>query len=427
MDHTLEPAGPLRGTLRVPGDKSISHRALIFGAMSHGRNQIRNCAPGHDVASTAAALETLGVGVSLGAHGEIEVQGSGWHMPARADVDAGNSGTTIRLLAGAVAGRPGPCIFRGDASLSRRPMDRVAEPLRRMGARVDLTEGRFPPFTVAGGGLAGIEYELPVASAQVKGAVLLAGLQAAGATAVVETHPSRDHTERLLAWLGLDVGIAHGRVELKGVPDRLPLPAFDLDVPGDFSSAAYWLVAACVTPGSDVRIEGVGLNPSRTGLLEVLAAMGAAIEVEPGPPGAEPSGTIRARFGPLGAATVGGDLVPRIIDELPLVALAATQAEGSTTIRDAGELRVKESDRIHSVAVGLRVLGAEVEELPDGMVVTGPTPLRGARVDSRLDHRLALTWAVASMAAGEPVIIEGWESTQVSYPGFEEAIARLAG
>jgi 3-phosphoshikimate 1-carboxyvinyltransferase len=427
MDHALEPAGPLRGALRVPGDKSISHRALIFGAMSHGRNRIRNCAPGQDVASTAAALETLGVGVSLGAPGEIEVQGSGWHMPARADVDAGNSGTTIRLLAGAVAGRPGPCTFRGDASLSRRPMDRVAEPLRRMGARVDLTEGRFPPFTVAGGGLAGIEYQLPVASAQVKGAVLLAGLQAAGATAVVEAHPSRDHTERLLAWLGVDVGIAHGRVEIKGVPDRLPLPAFDLEVPGDFSSAAFWLVAACLTPGSDVRIEGVGLNPTRTGLLDVLAAMGAAVEVEPGLQGAEPAGTIRARFGPLGAATVAGDLIPRIIDELPLVALAATQAEGSTTIRDAGELRVKESDRIRSVAEGLRLLGASVEELPDGMVVTGPTPLRGARLDSRLDHRLALTWAVASMAAGEPVIIEGWESTHVSYPGFEGAIARLVG
>jgi 3-phosphoshikimate 1-carboxyvinyltransferase len=425
MDHTFRPAGPLRGTMRVPGDKSISHRGLILGAMSHGRVRIRNCAPGADVASTASALETLGVDISVGPQGEFEIQGTGWHVPAGTDIDAGNSGTTIRLLAGAVAGRTGPCTFRGDASLSRRPMGRVAEPLRRMGATVVLAEGGTPPFTVSGGSLHGIEYELPVASAQVKGAVLLAGLQAEGATAVIETHPSRDHTERLLSWLGIEVGSSKGRVELEGVPGRLPLPAFDLEVPGDFSSAAFWLVAACLTPGSDVTIEGVGLNDTRTGLLEVLAQMGASVEVEPGPSGPEPSGSIRVRAGALGPATVEGDLVPRVIDELPLVALAATRAEGTTVIRGAAELRVKESDRIHTVAEGLRALGGSVEELPDGLVVTGPTPLRGARLASHRDHRLALTWAVASLAAGEPVIIEGWEATGVSYPGFEEGIARL--
>jgi 3-phosphoshikimate 1-carboxyvinyltransferase len=427
MDHAFEPPGPLHGSLSVPGDKSISHRVLIFGAMSHGRVRIRNCAPGQDVASTASALEALGVDVSLGSHGDLEIQGTGWHIPARADVDAGNSGTTMRLMAGAVAGRPGPCTFRGDASLSRRPMDRIAQPLRRMGARIDLTQDRFPPFTVSGGGLHGIEYKLPVASAQVKGAVLLAGLQADGATAVVEAYPSRDHTERLLAWLGVEVWTSHGKVELTGVPGRLPLPAFDLDVPGDFSSAAFLIVAACLTPGSELRIEGVGLNPTRTGLLEVLAAMGAAVEVEHGSPDPEPTGTIHVRAGALRGATVEGDLIPRVIDELPLVALAATQAEGQTVIREAAELRVKESDRIGAVAQGLRALGADVEELPDGMVVTGPTPLRGARLDSHHDHRLALTWAVACIAAGAPVIIEGWESTRVSYPDFEEGIARLVG
>lgn len=432
MDRTFEPVGPLRGRLRVPGDKSISHRALIFGGMSGGRVQIRNCAPGQDVASTASALATLGVGVrsaSLNGDGVVEIEGNGWSMAARAELDAGNSGTTSRLLAGAVAGRPGPCTFRGDASLSRRPMDRIAEPLRRMGATVELTDGRFPPFTVSGGDLKGIEYELPVASAQVKGAVLLAGLQAVGTTTVVEVHPSRDHTERMLAWLGVGVGTSDGQVRLED-GGWLPLPAFDLDVPGDFSSAAFWLVAACLTPGSEVHVEGVGLNPTRTGLLEVLAAMGAAVEIEMADAvstGGEPVGTIHARFGALGAATVEGDLIPRIIDELPIVALAATQAEGSTVIRDAAELRVKESDRIRSVAEGLRALGASVEELPDGMVITGPTPLRGGRVPARMDHRLALTWAVASMSASDPVIIEGWESTHVSYPGFEGAIARLAG
>jgi 3-phosphoshikimate 1-carboxyvinyltransferase len=427
LNHTFEPTGPLRGALRIPGDKSISHRALIFGAMAEGRVRIRNVAPGQDVASTVAAVGRLGAAVQARSDAEIEIRGNGWSLPARADVDAGNSGTTMRLLAGAVAGRPGEFTFRGDASLTRRPMDRVAEPLRRMGASVELRDGRFPPFTVSGGDLSGIEYELPVASAQVKGAVLLAGLQAEGATAVVEAHQSRDHTERLLAWLGVDVAVSPGRVELKGVPGQLPLPPFDLDVPGDFSSAAFWLVAACLTPGSELRIEDVGLNPTRTGLLDVLAAMGALIEIEAGPPGAEPTGMIHVRSGPLRAATVGGDLIPRIIDELPVVALAATQAEGATVIRDAAELRLKESDRIRSVADGLRALGASVEELPDGLVVTGPTPLRGGRVEARMDHRLALTWAVASMAAGEPVVIDGWESTHVSYPGFEGAIARLTG
>ena len=427
MDRRFDPPGPLRGALRVPGDKSISHRALILGAMSHGRCGVRGIAPGADVVSTADALRTLGIEVFPEEHGTVAVQGGGWHMTAQADIDAGNSGTTMRLVVGAVAGRPGPCIMRGDASLSRRPMDRIAEPLRAMGARLDLTGGRFAPFTVWGGELHGIEYRLPVASAQVKGAVLLAGLQAEGATAVVEEQPARDHTERLLAWLAVDVRLEGGRVELVGVPNRLPLPAFDLDVPGDFSSAAFWLVAAAITPGSDLRVEGVGLNPTRTGLLDVLAAMGAVIETEPGPFAPEPAGTIRVRTSRLAATEVGGDLIPRIIDELPLVALAATQAEGSTVIRDAGELRVKESDRIAAVADGLRALGASVEELPDGIVVTGPTPLRGGRVDSHLDHRLALSWAVAGIAAGEPVVVEGWESTAVSYPGFEDALAGVTG
>jgi 3-phosphoshikimate 1-carboxyvinyltransferase len=309
-------------------------------------------------------------------------------------------------------------------------MDRVAEPLRRIGASVALTDGRYPPFTVSGGDLSGIEYELPVASAQVKGAVLLAGLQASGSTTVVETHASRDHTERMLAWLGVDVGTSEGRVSLEGGKGWLPLPAFDLDVPGDFSSAAFWLVAACLTPGSEVHVEGVGLNPTRTGLLDVLAAMGASVEVEPGDAGAaggEPVGTVHARWSELKATTIEGDLIQRIIDELPIAALAATQAEGATVIRDAAELRVKESDRIRSVAEGLRVLGASVEELPDGMVITGPTPLLSGRLQARMDHRLALTWAVASMVAHGPIVVEGWESTHVSYPGFEGAIARLAG
>ena len=427
MDATVARVDKLQGTIAVPGDKSVSHRGLILAAMSEGCCVIRGAAPGADVASTAACLARLGVGVPPGPVPDtLEVQGIGWEVAPEAELDAGNSGTTMRLLAGALAGRPGRYVLSGDASLSKRPMERVASPLRRMGAKIALGTNGRPPVLVEGGRLHGIAYDMPLPSAQVKGAVLLAGLQAEGATTVAEPGMSRDHTERMLAWLGLAVTIRPGFVEL-AAGRHLPLPAFELDVPGDFSSAAFWLVAASIVAGSDVSVEGVGVNPSRTGLLEVLAAMGAEVEVVPQQAEPELVGSLRVRGAPLRAVRVDGGLVARTIDELPLVAVAATQARGLTTIRDAGELRVKESDRLAVLAAGLRELGADVDEVPDGMSVRGPTPLHGGRVDAAGDHRMAMAFAVAAMVASDPVTIGGWESTSISYPGFLDALSELAG
>jgi 3-phosphoshikimate 1-carboxyvinyltransferase len=426
MDVTLSRVDRLEGNLAVPGDKSVSHRALIFAAMAAGRSVIRGAAHGADVASTAASLARLGLEVPDGPVPRLlSVEGLGWQVAPQADLDAGNSGTTMRLLTGALAGRPGRFVLSGDASLSSRPMERVASPLRRMGASVSLAEGGRPPIKVEGRPLRGIAYDIPIASAQVKGAVLLAGLQAEGPTSVAEPGASRDHTERMLAWLGLPVSIAPGTVTL-AAGRHLPLPAFELNVPGDFSSAAFWVVAATLVPGSQVCIEGVGVNPSRTGLLEILASMGAEVDVIPQAAEPELVGSLRARSGGLQGVRVSGGVVARTIDELPLVAVAATQAEGVTTIRDAAELRVKESDRLAVLASGLRELGADVEEAPDGLSVRGPTPLHGGRVESAGDHRMAMAFAVAAMVASGPVTIGGWEGTAISYPGFLDDLAGLA-
>jgi 3-phosphoshikimate 1-carboxyvinyltransferase len=430
MDVTLSRVDRLKGMLAVPGDKSVSHRALIFAAMAEGRCVVRGAAPGDDVASTAASLARLGLDVPAGPMPPVlSVEGLGWQVAREADLDAGNSGTTMRLLAGALAGRHGHFVLSGDASLSTRPMERVASPLRRMGASVSLGEAGRPPIEVEGRPLHGIAYDMPIASAQVKGAVLLAGLQAEGPTSVAEPGASRDHTERMLAWLGLPVSIAPGTVTL-AAGDHLPLPAFELDVPGDFSSAAFWVVAATLVPGSEVCIEGVGVNPSRTGLLEILASMGAEVEVIPQAADPELTGSLRVRSAGLRGVRVSGGsggVVARTIDELPLVAVAATQAEGVTTIRDAAELRVKETDRLAVLASGLRELGADVEEAIDGLSVRGPTPLRGGRVESAGDHRMAMAFAVAAMVAAGPVTIGGWEATSISYPGFLDDLAGLAG
>lgn len=426
MDLTVEPARRLEGTVRVPGDKSVSHRALILAAMAEGESRIRGLAPGADVLSTAACLRRLGVGVR-DEGGEIAVAGKGWRVAPEASLDAGNSGTTMRLLGGALAGREGGLyVLSGDASLTRRPMDRIARPLGEMGARIELASGRFPPLIVHGAALRGIAHRSPVASAQVKGAVLLAGLQAEGATRVVEPGPSRDHTERFLAWLGAPVGWGDGEVVLEKA--WMPLPPFEVDVPGDLSSAACLLVAACLVPGSEVRVEGVGLNPTRTGVLDVLRAMGADLEIVSREEGPEPAGAVTARSGPLHGVEVGGDLVPRAIDELPLIAVAATRAAGTTVIRDAAELSVKESDRIAVLARGLAALGADVEPRPDGWVVHGDPgrALTGGGVDPEGDHRMALALAVAGLVAGAPVTLAGWECSEVSYPGFTADLERIA-
>lgn len=403
MGHFISPASSIHGTLAPPGDKSISHRALIFAAMARGPSDIQNCATGADVAATMKCLERLDAGEQT--------------------LDAANSGTTMRLLMGFLAATKREFEFVGDRSLSSRPMDRVAEPLRLMGASVELSRNRFPPVRMRGGDLRGINYASAVASAQVKGAVLLAGLQAKGATEFQEPAPSRDHTERLLAWLGADIVIQGGAITVRPGPRW---EGFQIAVPGDFSSAAYLLVAACLANNGDLTISRVGLNPTRTGLLDVLRDMGASFEVSMESEDPEPVGSIRMRASSLKAVEVGGAIIPKLIDELSLVALAATFAEGRTFIRDAGELRVKETDRISELVSGLRNLGADIEESSDGFIVNGSSGLNGGEADSKGDHRLALTFAVAGLVSGKGVSIKGWDAAGFSYPEFERDLKTVA-
>ncbi|MGH2771523.1 MAG: 3-phosphoshikimate 1-carboxyvinyltransferase [Actinomycetota bacterium] len=423
MNRTFHPAGRLSGTIGVPGDKSISHRAAMFAAMAKGRSVIDGLGPGRDVASTLECLGALGYS-SERIDGGVALAGDGWSVEGNHSLDAGNSGTTMRLLAGALGGRPGRFTITGDESLSRRPMERIAVPLRQMGAGISLSSGHAP-VVVEGGSLRGIDYTMPVASAQVKGAILLAGTQASGTTSVIEAASSRDHTERMLRWLGKPVTAGAGIVQIEGGGEGLE--AFEMQVPGDFSSAAFWLVAAILVPLSQVRLEGVGLNPTRTALLDVLAEMGASFQVEKSAEEPEPLGSLETGFARLQSANIGAERVPQMIDELPLVALAATQAEGETVIEGAEELRAKESDRIGGLAAGLSALGGKVEELADGLRITGPTALSGGEVDSLGDHRLAMAFAIAGLIASAPVKVKGWDCAAVSYPGFEDDLRALHG
>jgi 3-phosphoshikimate 1-carboxyvinyltransferase len=417
------------GAIEVPGDKSISHRALILAALGEGTSRVSGLNGGDDVAATADALRSLGVAVTQGEDNtEAVVEGRGWAgLGEPGDViDARNSGTTLRTLAGVCAGVPGLCVLTGDASLRQRPMLRIVAPLRQMGATIDgALHGDRPPLVVRGGDLQGLELELPVASAQVKTCVLLAGLRASGRTAVTEPGRSRDHTERMLAAAGFDVVREGSTVALTGGPS---LRALDWDVPGDVSAAAFFVVAATLLEGSDVTIERVGLNPTRTGLIEVLNAMGAAIDVEhQGDSGGEPFGTLRVRHARLRGVDVDPARVATMIDEIPVLVIAAAHADGTTTIRGAAELRVKESDRISAITKGLRAIGARVEELRDGLVVEGPAQLSGGRVDSFGDHRVAMSFAIAGLMADSKVVVDGWSSVDTSFPGFLDVLGRAQG
>jgi 3-phosphoshikimate 1-carboxyvinyltransferase len=417
----IEPAQRFRGRFTLPGDKSISHRAAILGAMAGGETRIRNYASAADCASTLACLRGLGVEVRReGTDVTIESGGvAAWRAPA-AVLDAENSGSTIRMLAGALAGRPFRSVLTGDESLRRRPVERVAVPLRAMGATVLTTDGK-PPLTIEGGRLRGLVYDLPVASAQVKTAVLLAGLQAEGTTTVREPGPSRDHTERMLPAFGVAVerdGLAatvRGGARLRGT---------DLVVPGDASSAAFLVVAALVLPDSEVRLDGVLLSPTRTAFVDVLKAMGGDVETRLETSDPEPVGWIVARSSRLHGTTVDPALVPSLVDEVPALAAAAAFAEGTFTVTGAAELRVKESDRIAALAEGLAALGARVRERPDGLVVEGGRPLRGARVRAHGDHRIAMSLSVAALAAEGSTEVEGAECVAVSFPGFYALLER---
>ncbi|HEU4905612.1 MAG TPA: 3-phosphoshikimate 1-carboxyvinyltransferase [Solirubrobacterales bacterium] len=429
MATRFERSGPLRGGLRPPADKSVSHRAALIAAMAEGETTIEGYLDAADTRSTLAAVAALGAtvegagGGSLGS--SLLVRGTGLRGAAPAAIDVGNAGTLLRLLPGWLAGQEtGAWTLDGDDSIRRRPVDRIAAPLREMGARLECRDERLPPLRIEAAPLRGIAYELPVASAQVKSCLLFAGLLAEGETTVIEPLPSRDHSERMLAAAGAEVERGEGAVSIRPAARLEP---GEIAVPADFSSAAFFVVAGLLVAGSEVVLSGVGLNPTRTGLLEILARMGAEIEVEPeGERGGEPSGRLRMRPAQLRGTEVGGADVPLAIDELPLVALAACFAEGATTIRDAAELRRKESDRIATVAAALTALGAAVETSEDGMRIEGGGGLRGGAIDSHGDHRIAMLGAVAGLASREGVEVAGMDAAAVSYPGFEADLATLA-
>ena len=427
MKRTVRAARRLRGTIEPPGDKSISHRAAILNAIAEGEAVVENFQTGADCLATVRCLRALSIRIESPAAGILRVHGVGRSglREAATVLNAANSGTTLRLLAGLLAAQPFFSVLTGDASLRSRPMGRIVEPLRAMGARIQgRADGTRPPLAIEGGGLRGIRHRLPVASAQVKSALTLAGLYAEGETVLEDPAPSRDHTERMLRAMGAAAVAGEGGLRVSPLTGELaPL---SLRVPGDISAAAFWMVAAAAHPDAELRLTGVGINPSRSGIIDALRAMGASIAVEEERmSGCEPVADIVVRSSRLRGAVIAGPLIPRLIDEVPALAVAACLAEGETVVRDAGELRLKESDRIHTTAGELRLLGAHIEELPDGMVIHGADALRGTACGSHGDHRLAMTLAVAGLLAAGETTVHGAEAVAVSYPGFWNDLDRL--
>ncbi len=422
---TCRRAGPVRGTIEVPGDKSISHRSLLFGALGTGETRVTGLLDAEDVHSTRRAVEALGATVRTEGAEVIVTPPAALREPGDV-IDCGNSGTSLRLLTGVLSGIPGLSVLTGDASLRRRPVRRVIEPLRRMGANLQAREGdRLPPVVVRGGALHGARHVLPVASAQVKSALLLAGLFAEGETVVVEPEKSRDHTERMLQGMGVPVRVSGLEVAVSAARPR----GGRVDVPGDISSAAFFLCAAAALPGSAITVRNLGVNETRTGLLDVLRAAGARVELAGlREVAGEPRADVTVSAAALRGFEIGGALVPRLIDELPVVMVMATQARGRTEIRDAKELRVKESDRLAVMVDALARAGARIELREDGCVVEGPTPLRGVAVETRLDHRIAMSMAVAQLfAAGAPVTLDDVSCVATSFPSFFRLLDQVTG
>ena len=417
--------GP-HGPMTVPGDKSISHRAIILGALAEGVTEVSGCLRSEDCQRTLGAFRALGVEAEGWEGDTLQIYGKGLHglREAADTLDCGNSGTTIRLLAGVLAGQPFLSVLTGDASLRRRPMDRIIRPLTQMGAEIwGRAHDTLPPLAVRGGSLRGVTYRSPVPSAQVKSAILLAGLFAEGPTTVIEPAASRDHTERMLTAYGQRVEPREREVTL--IPAGT-LHATPISVPGDFSSAAFFLVAGLILPDSDLTIEGVGVNPTRTGLLDVLQAMGAKVQVSPvDEKTGEPRAHLRVCTSRLKGISIGGDLIPRLIDEIPVLAVAAACAEGKTVIRDAAELRVKESDRIRTIAAELSRMGVRSEELPDGLIIHGGRGLQGARCEGHGDHRVAMALIVAGLQADGETTVLDTACIRTSFPGFVETLERL--
>lgn len=415
--------GPLRGAIAVPGDKSISHRALLLGALSTGETRVTGLLDADDVRSTRKAVERLGATVRAG-DGEVVVVPPERLREPDDVIDCGNSGTSLRLLTGVLAGIPGLAVLTGDASLRRRPVRRVIEPLRRMGASISARDGdRLPPLAVRGGPLRGVRHVLEVASAQVKSACLLAGLFADGDTSVTEPERSRDHTERMLRGMGVPVRTDGLTVAVGPSRPR----GGRVDVPGDISSAAFFLCGAAATPGSEVTVRGLGVNPTRTGLLDVLAAMGAGLALaNEREVAGEPRADVTVRAAELRGTEIRGPIIPRLIDELPVVMVMATQARGRTVIRDARELRVKESDRLAAMGETLAAAGARIELFEDGCAIEGPTPLRGVTVRTRLDHRIAMSMAIAQLfTGGDEVVLDDVACVATSFPSFFDLLDAL--
>ena len=428
QERTVRRPSRLGGELTVPGDKSISHRSLILNAMAHGTARVTGLSNGEDVMSTMACLRGMGVAISLGdTPGEYTVESRGPVLEEPTDIlDAGNSGTSMRLLSGLLAAQPFLSVITGDGSLRTRPMRRIVEPLQRMGAQVmGRQNGSLAPLAIQGGSLKGVEYELPVASAQVKSCIMLASLSADGPTVIHQPALSRDHTERMITAMGATVDEDGLALHLKPGP----LNAVDIAVPGDISSAAFWIVAGLCHPDSRVLVKGVGLNPSRTGIIDALQAMGAGDSLQllnERTEGGEPVADVLATTAQLHSTEIAGDMIPRILDEVPILAVAACFASGETVIRDAEELRVKESDRIATTVEELSRLGADIEAREDGMVIRGTGRLTGATCQSHGDHRLAMSLAICGLLADGDVDVHGAGDAAVSYPGFWDDLAALA-
>lgn len=413
-------AKTLKGEIYIPGDKSISHRAVMIGSLACGKTKIVNFLTSTDCLATIECFRKLGVEINLKGT-EVEVYGRGLRGLKSTEeiLDVGNSGTTIRLMTGILSGQPFVSKITGDKSIQRRPMRRIVDPLRKMGAVIEgkVEENEiYAPLKISGGKLSPIEYELPVASAQVKSAILFAGLFAEGETVVIEKIPSRDHTERMLSYFGAKIQGTRvfGNKEFKGT---------EIEVPGDLSSASFFMVAASLVPNSELLVREVGVNPTRTGIIDILHRMGAKLEVQDEEIiSGEPRANILIRSSKLRAIKISGEIIPRIIDEIPIIAVAATQAEGLTEIRGARELRVKESDRIATISSELRKMGAKIEELEDGMSIIGPTRLKGTAVKSYGDHRVAMAMAMAGLIADGETVIEDTDCIDTSFPGFESIL-----
>lgn len=422
----IKPVKRLKGKIKVPGDKSISHRAVMLGALAEGVTEIKGFLEAEDCLSTVRAFRALGINIKRVGESELTIEGRGLQglsEPGRV-LDVGNSGTTMRLLLGILAGQDFCAVLTGDDSLRERPMKRVSEPLRKMGALIlGRKDGNLAPLTVRGEKLKAIRYSSPIPSAQVKSAVLLAGLYGEGETSVSEPAKSRDHTERMLGFFGAEVGVDGLTVKVKG---KSKLTARKVIVPGDISSASFFMVAAAILPGSDVTIVRVGVNPTRKAVLEVLQKMGAEVRISPaGDELFEPLADINVKGGKLKPVSLEGEIIPRVIDEIPIIAVAAALAEGESQIRGASELRVKETDRIKALSINLARLGVKVKEVPDGLIIRGGSPLRGNEVDSFGDHRLAMAMVVAGLVSQGETTVRDTDCINTSFPGFMDTLKKV--